>query len=463
MHASTHRVDRYEVGNVEVGGPSASEDGFPQGVDLGAEGAVAVRRVIEAARDARQPPPRMRAVPVEDPEEEDAVSAWFADVAVGVGEAIGAEDPFPITTRLLTRFGAGQERPRYVRVDTEDSYRAFCCENSPEMAEMRDRLAALADRVEGHVRDPYAHEDLVDAIDEVELLGAEVQAAERSKAIDLWLPEWARGWVRAWREGDHICASVCLPGADGDLRICTSMTPVVRAFEEIERYAASADVSAAAIVGVLPAMGCVLGAGTLVKEIAAAAPSILQRTEAAGRAPFVCRIEPKACPSLCALVALLCECARGDKQACAEWDALASAAEKGGAGPAARAMRDARALFARGTVVGAVMSKSAAKISPVAAGGGCRCPQCGAILRVGVVRGSHLTVSLVGADEAASEASSAAEMERVQRAQEILRSPSGGGATCTCPNCGAVLRIVLASAPGAAQPKAVPDVRAKRW
>lgn len=167
---------------------------------------------------------------------------------------------------------------------------------------------------------------------------------EASKEVDLWLPEWARGKVRAWREGECVCASIYLPGADGELRICTSVTPVAQAVGEMEQHAADAGVSAAAIVGVIPAMGCVLGAGTLVKEMAAAAPAILRRPEAAKCEPFVCRIEPAASPALCALFALLCECKRGNKQACAEWDALASAAGRG-APHAARAMGEARDLF----------------------------------------------------------------------------------------------------------------------
>jgi hypothetical protein len=94
-------------------------------------------------------------------------------------------------------------------------------------------------------------------------------------------------------------------------------------------------------------MGCTLGAGTLVKEMAAAAPSILARPEAAGSKPFVCRIEPKANPALCALIALFQECACGNKQACAEWDALADAANRGGGTYIKQAMVEAKNLFSK--------------------------------------------------------------------------------------------------------------------
>lgn len=393
-HNSTHEVDHYEIGagqrfeigagqRFEIGdrGPSISEDGFPQDVSLGAgdrleigyhdpheggqrfsdqergstvdigaeETQAAVKQVIKTARDNRQPPPKMVAVPVEKPVEDDPVSEWFADVAYDTGVVIGASNPFPLMTKLLTRFGAGQEKPRYVRVDTVESYPGFIADQSPEMDEMRSHLVDLSDKLEQHIHDPNAHEspdreELLEAIDEAEMLGAAAQEAEAEKEIDLWLPEWAKGKIRAWKQGDFICASIYLPGADGEIRICTSMTPVVKAVEEMEHHAASANVSAAAIIGVLPAMGCVLGAGTLVKEMAAAAPSILQRPEAAEPKPFMCRIEPKANPAICSFVALLQMCASGDKQACAEWDALASAAGKG-APYAAQAMGEAKALF----------------------------------------------------------------------------------------------------------------------
>lgn len=343
MALSTWSVDHYEIGagdHHEIG-----VEGAPLGVEMDnvEVGAAAVREVVRKARDNRQPPPRMRAVDADAPEEPDLVEGWFSNIALETSEMIGVENAFPLMTKLLTRFGAGQEKPRYVRVDTEESYQAFLASCSPEMAAVADRVAAVADKLEEHIHDPYAHEDLIDEIDEVEMLGAEAASAHSDKEIELWLPQWAQGKVRAWKEGDCIVASICLPGVDGNVRICSAVTPVDRAVEEMENHAASADVDAADIVGVIPAMGCVLGAGTLVKEMAAAAPSILQRPEAATGKPFLCRIEPKASPAICAFIALAQECARGDTQACAEWNALADAAGKG-APPVAQAMREAAEL-----------------------------------------------------------------------------------------------------------------------
>jgi len=368
-HNRTHRTDHYEIGaeDYDVGaGPSISEDAFPQDVSLGArleigagqrfeigapesDPAKAVKKVIKTARDTRQPPPVMKAVPVDAPPtpadvENEEVLSWFSDIVEGVGCMIGAANPFPLTTKLLTRFGAGMEKPRYVRVDTEDSYKAFRADSSPEMSEYRDKLREVSDRLDAHVRDPRAHEsdasseDLADAIEEAEAVGAAAQEAEKSKQVDLWLKDGVKDHVRAWQEGDYVGVSMVLPG--GDL-IATSMSPSEDAIGEMEEYAAAANVSAAAVVGVIPAMGCVLGAGTLLKEQAAATKSIMEMSQSKGGKPFVCRIEPKAAPSLCALVALACMCAKGDKQACAEWDLMASAASKGGAKVVSDAMKEA--------------------------------------------------------------------------------------------------------------------------
>lgn len=354
--------DHYEIGNMEIA--------------IGAEEtAQAVRQVIKKARDNRQPPPKMRAVAADAPEEEDLVSAWFSNIALDTSEFIGVANAFPLMTKLLTRFGAGQERPRYVRVDTEESYKGFLAENSPEMAQMKDHLSDLADKLDEHISDPNAHDDLIEAIEEAEMLGAKAQAAQQDKAIDMWLPDWAQGKVHAWEEGDFTCASIKLPGADGEIRICTSMTPTANAIEEMEQHASEANVNAAAVIGVIPAMGCVLGAGTLVKEMAAAAPSILQRPEASTSEPFMCRIEPKAAPSLCAFAALLVECSNGNQQARVEWNALADAAGKK-APYVAQAMREARDIFLKlkagknGKVLVGEQMKSPIKIAPIPKPGG---------------------------------------------------------------------------------------------
>jgi hypothetical protein len=310
-------------------------------------GAEAVRAVVEKARDNRQPTPAMRAVPADSAPREDDASYWLEDVTIGAAMAAGGTDMFPLTTQLMQRFGADQQgTPKYVRVDTEKSYSAFRAGQSPELSELKDKLSELESRLEEHISDPEAHLQPVDEmIEEVDVMGAEAAEAEASKRVELWLSPDKEGCIHAWREGDFVCASIHLPGSDGEIRICTSMVPIVKCVDEMARHAAEAKVPSATVLGVLPAMGCVLGAATLVKEMVAAAPSILSQPEADTGEPFVVRIEPKANPAIATFMALLQECHAGNQQACAEWKALSDAARSGGAAPVAQAMTEAAELL----------------------------------------------------------------------------------------------------------------------
>lgn len=332
--------------NDEIGLTDRYEIGLANRYEIGAEESQpeAVREVIRVAASNRQPAPPMRVVEEGAPLPDRLAEACFPLVCDEVASAIGVANPFPLTTKLLTRFGAAMEQPRFVRVDTAASYAAFRAANSPEMAEFRARLDDLTDRFVAHAHDPDAHRDLLDEADEIEAIGAAAAQAEQAREIDMWLPERIARGVHKWRQGPWICASIKLPGADGEVRICTAMTDAAQAEAEMETHAAAANVPAAHVVGVLPAMGHVLGAGTLLKEMAAAAPEILRRPEAGSASPWICRIEPAASPALCAFATLLLLCAQGNQQACAEWDALAAAAGKC-APPVQQVMQEARTAF----------------------------------------------------------------------------------------------------------------------
>jgi hypothetical protein len=303
---------------------------------------VAVAKVIEKARDNRQPPPPMKAVDVDAPMDDSGLDEDVAEFLVGAAMTLG-HDAFPLTTQFMQRCGAGCP-PRFVRVDTEESYQQFRTEHSPEMSELAEKVAHLSAKVDDHINDPNAHEggyddDLSADIDDLTILGEEVAAAEQAKHVELWMPKRYQGLITAWREGDYICASLMLPGKDGTVKVCTSLEPVVKCVEEMARHAAESGASET-VVGHLPAMGCVLGAGTVLKEVAAAAPAILDRPEAKGSAPFVVRIEPKLNPAVSALAMLAMACKSGNAQACKEWSSLA----KHSPAPVRQAMQEGLAL-----------------------------------------------------------------------------------------------------------------------
>lgn len=322
--------------HVELGYAS---DGVPYQVEIGAE--EAVKAVLAKARDNRQPPPRMRAVDLDAPPRDQTPEWSMVDVFLGVAEATGNPNPFPLTTTLLQRFGGGGE-PRIVQVDTESSHEHFRAAHSPERAELLARVADLEARFARHIADPMAHQILRDEVTDLAVLGAEVDNAEAQKKIALWMPQRFAGTWEAWREGANVFTTIRVRGLDGEVKICTSAEPLRKSIAEMARHAAEANVPAGTVVDVLPAMGAVLGAATAIKEMAAGAESIRRRPEALDRQrPFRVRLEPKACPAVCALLALLQMCQQGNVQACEEWKNLGEASPP----PVRQAMTEAVALL----------------------------------------------------------------------------------------------------------------------
>jgi hypothetical protein len=292
----------------------------PSGSEIGDEVAkAALVKVVEKARDNRQPAPPMKVVDVDAPLSEE--DSFLSDIVIGAAVATG-KDNFPFLSQLLLRAGSAVE-PRIVRVDTEASYKDFRANMSPELSELRARF-------EKHVNDPGAHggivqEDIDDDISDLVHLGAVADEAEAEKRVEMWMPRRFDGNLEAWRQGDTVCASIALPGRHGDVRICTSFEPIAKCVEEMSRHAREAHVPPATVVGVIPAMGCVLGAGTVIKEMAAAAPAILARPEIKSGEPFMVRIEPKTSPNLAALVMLAWATKQGNAQAGDEWGRLGAA------------------------------------------------------------------------------------------------------------------------------------------
>lgn len=331
-----------EIGNVEIGEDEPTDNLDEHELSIASRvelGAMALRKVVQTARDNRAPAPPMRAVDVDAPEQEMPETWALVDTCIGAAADAPGTDPFPRLTFLLNRCGAATA-PRLVRVDTEESYAAFRAADAPELAQFRDRLSAVERKLTEHARDPYAHERIADEIEDLVLLGEEADKALAEKRIDMGLEPEFDGKHDAWCDGEWVFASLKLPAHDGSVRWCTAAEPAHKAVTEMSRHAADAAVPPSAVVGMLPAMGVTLGAGTVTKEMAAAAPSILARPEAQSPFPFMVRIEPKSSPAVCALASLALECKQGNTQACAEWNRLAATAP----GPVKQAMGEALAL-----------------------------------------------------------------------------------------------------------------------
>ena len=267
------------------------------GEETAQRAALAVREVVRQARDDREPTPPLDVVTFD---ELDAL-----DVTV-----LGADQP--------------RGAPRYLRVDTEDSYRDFVADGSPELAALRDKVEELEAALQAHIDDPDAH--ILGMIEDISVLLPEAEAAQRR--VPLRLPPWAEGKIDCWREGDVICCSIRLPGPDGKVRLCTSAAPLADGVIEVIGCASRAGIDVVDVLGALPEMACVLVGASVAKMLLAAAPSALSRPEVRAGEVFVgAVVRPDDRVRAGALVALLQRCDAGNAAACSEWAALVGAAK----------------------------------------------------------------------------------------------------------------------------------------
>ena len=353
-----------DVGEEDVGYTlDVGEEDLGYTLDVGRDYGLSVERteigaqkmileVIKTARDNRRPAPPMKAVDVDDPFPDTFWDEALINFVGAVAEATANPDPFPLTRDFMQRAGSGIE-PRFVRIDSAASYNKMRQERSPELSELRQLVTALKQEVEAHAADPYAHQeasspqesvDLIDDIHDLVLLGEEAKQAEMEKKLDFWMPDHYDGYVTAWREEDFVGAALALPSPDGNPRIATSIEPLDKCVGEMAGHAADAGVGNSDAMGCAMGCGPVLGAGTIMKEIAAAAPAIANRPEMKTGRPFTIRIEPKVNPALCALAMLAIACRTGNNQACAEWRAMGEAAPA----PVKQAMQEAMILVKAG-------------------------------------------------------------------------------------------------------------------
>lgn len=330
------RVGNVEIGEIEIGNTEIGNVEIGN-TEIGA--ALALRKVVEKARDNRTPAPPMKTVALDAPEPDNVESWALTDTCLGAAEV--TPDPFPLLAKLLQKAGAGVG-PRIVRIDTEESFRDFRAKGSPEYAEFRERMDDFEHRLHAHASDPHAHDQLADEAQDLAVLGAVADKSLAARRIEFKLDPSFDGKHEEWvdDEDDTIYASLKLSHPDGSVRWVTSTEPRSKSIAEMSRHAGEANVPVSAIVGMLPAAGEVLGAGTAIKEMVAAVPALMNHPEMRSPFPFIARIEPRANPGLFALAALALECTRGNAQACDEWKRLCGT----GHGVVRQAMAEALAL-----------------------------------------------------------------------------------------------------------------------
>jgi hypothetical protein len=249
---------------------------------------------------------------------------------------LGADDAdrkatgLPLLDAIADRFAAATPPPRAVRLDTEESYRAFReARREPYVKQLGERLAELERRVAEHVADNHA-DGRLDRLEHelrehVRVDDERLEQLERNvlrqvvvgwEPLPLPLPEAETGAISSWQDGGEILCTIRLPGA----LLATSATPVSRHLEEVVGCAdhvlgADGDIEDVAfLVPLVPLIGAV----ALVSELCGAVPQLVRH-----EAPFVGAIVPQLDPTMAGVIALLQRCQQGDKRACAEASVLA--------------------------------------------------------------------------------------------------------------------------------------------
>jgi len=305
----------------------------------------AAREIVRQAQASRLPAPFLRVEPttgdVGDVDVEDVLGELL-----GVIEDDESDEPapftpvdsydFPVTQKLHRKFKAALPSPKVMRVDTEESYKKFMDEKrAPYIAELEQRVARAEAALAQHASDGHGVA--------MDVLGADVEQAKQraltgGDEIPMSLPPGTEKHIKVWQDGGQICCSMRLPGPDGKVRIATAASPVERHVEEVLCYTEDGDVNPMEVMGALPMMAQILGGGSLVTQIAAAAPQLLARPEVCAGEVFVGKVTPVSDPAVAAIMALLQMCRAGDKQALKEVkklramkgsDALFAAAQKG--------------------------------------------------------------------------------------------------------------------------------------
>lgn len=299
--------------------PMVAFDDYYEAVGGGEPACDLVRAAQAVARRAQRrrlaAPPSIIVGASYDPTHETFEAGGVVYSVIGDDEA---PTGLPVFDDLHQRFADALPAPKYVRLDTPESYAAFReARRAPYIAALDARLTALEAAVAAHIADDHGGgklDALQDAFDRHLAAGIGL-AAQGGEPIALPMRACAEGKIECWQDGPEILCSIRLPGPDGIVRVATSATPAADAVEETLGCAIAEDLEPDEVIIIVPPMAQVLGASELVPEICGVALELLG---CSGGAPFVGVMLPAADPATAAAMALLQRCQGGDRRACAE-------------------------------------------------------------------------------------------------------------------------------------------------
>lgn len=270
----------------------------------------------------------------------DVLPTMLVNVTPDEMEALEGEskESFPTLRRALRYFRKNERNSRPVRIDTDKSYGTFMCEQA--VRELERRMAQLEEALAAHEADPYAHQE---GYGEDEVLGAArvveriknaktpAQAARALPAVPVALPDFAKGKVKCWKDGDRVCCSVRFQAADGTARVATMCAKPKVDKGSAEAWANCTGHDADDVLGALAEVADATVAERLVKDVAGAAMAAQRRLDVCGMTDDDEPLELKTADTRgtaheSALVHLQARCEAGDQQACEEMKAIEEAA-----------------------------------------------------------------------------------------------------------------------------------------
>lgn len=208
-------------------------------------------------------------------------------------------ESFPVFKQELAKAQAGDDKPRAVRIDTEQSYDGFVCERAiKEIARRTDELrSALEDHLAAHETDEHPGfkskakqmrkwDEVLGAVKAVTKIKGAATAAEAADAmpqIPLDIDPDLKGSIKCWKDGKNIVCSIKFQAADGTGRIAT-MAAKPKLDAEIVGWALRSGVNPVTVLGMLPTAANVACGKKLVKDVAGAALESYRRIDVCGMA-----------------------------------------------------------------------------------------------------------------------------------------------------------------------------------
>lgn len=208
------------------------------------------------------------------------------------------EESFPTFARALRQFKSIEERPRVLRIDSDETFGEVVADSavreiSRRVNELRQLLKEHLDehseeRHPGYGRPPKQMSQwdevmgAADAVKKITKATTADEAADAMPAVPIDLPEFARGKVRCWKDGNSIVCSIKFQAADGKGRTATMAARPKVDQTKVSGWALRSGVSPITILGVLDDLADVACAKKLVADVAGAALKAQRRLDVCG-------------------------------------------------------------------------------------------------------------------------------------------------------------------------------------